>query len=277
MGGFAHRMRHPFAAPSWFPNARNRRLRRVLAAWWGMIDTAIECGRADSARDQVLLGKLLHRLDGSQPDRLTRRELREELATWILTGIDTVANTLSWTLYLLAGDERWRRTLSDELRRIPRPEVMMPAKLERSSGLGGVLREAMRLYPQAYIIGRKAVGPFELDGHRFGSGTTVILNQWSMGRDPRWFDDPDRFDPARWRDDLASRLPRGVFFPFGAGPRICAGRGAAMRELPLILALLLSAFDIQRVDDRPVLPSPSLTLPPAGVIPCRFRRREGTG
>ncbi len=277
MADFAHRMRHPFSGPSWLPTARNRRLRRALAAWWRMIEEAMARDRHGPAPDQALLAQLQRRLEAAGGDRLKRGELRDELATWILTGIDTVANTLSWAMYLLAADKPMRTTLFHELRQTSRAEFSRGAELQCTSGLDGVLREAMRLYPQAYIIGRKAVRAFELDGHGFGAGTTVVLNQWSISRDARWFDDPERFAPARWRQGLASRLPRGAFFPFGAGPRICAGRGAAMRELPLILGLLLRGFDIERADNRPVLPRPSLTLPPAGPIPCHFRRRAGTG
>jgi cytochrome P450 len=120
----------------------------------------------------------------------------------------------------------------------------------------------MRLYPQAFLIGRKAIEPFRIDDYEFPKRTTVILNQWSIGRDPRWFDDPDDFDPDRWIGDWEARLPSRAYFPYGGGARICMGRSLARLELPLVLAMLVQRFRFALTADAEVRPRPSLTLRP---------------
>jgi cytochrome P450 len=131
----------------------------------------------------------------------------------------------------------------------------------------------MRLYPQAYIIGRKALAPFMMADFTFPQGTTVILNQWFIGRDVQWFADPLKFDPDRWNDSGADPPPKFAYFPFGGGPRFCAGRTLATMEMPLVLATLAQRFDFQMASKEAAPPNPTLTLRPAPGMRARFVRR----
>jgi cytochrome P450 len=120
----------------------------------------------------------------------------------------------------------------------------------------------MRLYPAAYMMGRQAVAPCELGGYRLPAGATVLMGQWLMHRDPRWFDEPERFLPDRWADGLARRLPKFAYFPFGGGPRVCIGNSFAMMEVCLILATIARRCRFALVPGQVVRPVPSITLAP---------------
>jgi cytochrome P450 len=93
-------------------------------------------------------------------------------------------------------------------------------------------------------------------------------------RDPRYFEEPLAFRPERWADDLARRLPRYAYFPFGGGPRICIGNSFAQMEAMLILATIARRFHLERATAEPVVPEPTITLRPRGGVPMIVRVRK---
>ena len=136
--------------------------------------------------------------------------------------------------------------------------------------------EVMRLYPAAYMMGRQAVAACDLGGYRLPAGATVLMSQWIMHRDPRLFDDPERFDPDRWADGLGQRLPQFAYFPFGGGPRVCIGNCFAMMEAVLVLATLAQRGRFTLLPGRRCAP-PDITLKPERGIRTRLHpstRRE---
>jgi len=137
------------------------------------------------------------------------------------------------------------------------------------------IKESMRLYPPAWGIGRRAIRDFELNGYRIPAGANVFLLQWVTHRDPRFFPDPERFDPERWRDDpiRRGRLPRFAYFPFGGGPRVCIGAGFAMMEATLLLATLAQRFRLSLLPGARVTPFFSITLRPKHGLKMLLQRR----
>src|SRR5262249_8551597 len=113
----------------------------------------------------------------------------------------------------------------------------------------------------------------EVAGYRVPRGTQLWLTQWIVHRDGRWFPEPDAFRPERWENDLARRLPRCAYFPFGDGPRICIGSNFAMMEAVLILAAVVQRFRLALVSDRPLELEPTVTLRPKNGIPMRIEER----
>ena len=104
-----------------------------------------------------------------------------------------------------------------------------------------VVKEAMRLYPPAWVTGRGVSREFELDGHAVPVGTQIVMSQWLVHRDPRWFPNPEVFDPDRFEPEVARERPRFAYFPFGGGPRVCIGNHFAMMEATLMLAMTVRA------------------------------------
>jgi cytochrome P450 len=269
MAYYTARLHSPLSAPLWVPTSLNRRTRAAMALWQRSIDDRICRVRDSSDAADHLLGRLSLRAYASG---MSRRQLRDELATWLLTGSETTANTLAWTCYLLARHPEQHDRLLGDLSAAARDGVP-PHDVVRVKRLGWVLAESMRLYPQAYLIGRKAKASFALDGRTFPRSTTVILNQWSIGRDPRWFERPLTFDPERWSGDLTGRLPPFAYFPFGGGARACLGRSLAAVELPLLLGALVQRFRFHLLAGADVRPIPSLTLRPQFATGALVARR----
>ena len=136
-----------------------------------------------------------------------------------------------------------------------------------------VVKEAMRLYPPAWVIGRQAAADCEIGGQRVVKGTSLIMSQWLKHRDARQFPDPEKFLPERWTGEFVKQLPKFAYFPFGGGPRVCIGSAFAMMEAVLVLATLAQKFRLTCAADYRVVPWPSITLQPRGGVHLRIERR----
>jgi cytochrome P450 len=136
-----------------------------------------------------------------------------------------------------------------------------------------VVTEAMRLYPPAYGLGRQAERATEIAGHAVAAGDILIAPTWVVHRDARWFEEPAAFRPERWAGDLAQRLPRFAYFPFGGGPRQCIGNSFAQMEAVLILAAIASRFRLDLIPGQRIVPTPYITLRPTPGVRMRVARR----
>ena len=139
-----------------------------------------------------------------------------------------------------------------------------------------VVKEAMRLYPPAWGVGRRAIADCEIGGYRVPAGSNVFILQWITQRDPRFFPDPERFDPERWREDpvRSGKIPRFAYLPFGGGPRVCVGASFAMMEAILLLAMIQQRYHLELVPDHPVEVFASVTLRPKHGIRMIVKHRE---
>src|SRR6185436_17400626 len=135
------------------------------------------------------------------------------------------------------------------------------ADLPELAGLERVVNEALRLYPPAWAMDRVAEEDLELGGFRIPKGWDIWMLPWVVHRDPRFWPNPDRFDPDRWASEDIKKLPRFAFFPFGGGPRICIGHAFAMMEAELVLATMLPRFTFHPIGPAPT-PDPGFTLRP---------------
>jgi len=151
-----------------------------------------------------------------------------------------------------------------------------PSDLPKLSFTDKVIREAMRLYPPAWRIGRTTSEPLEIANYVLPAAANIVLSQWVTHRDPRWFPDPERFSPDRWEEKSASQLPRFAFFPFGGGPRVCIGAGFAMMEATLLLASIGQRYKLRLVPDQQIEPLPSITLRPKNGIRVQLQERQAS-
>ena len=269
---FLARFQSLLPLPEWVPTPRNLRLRRAVGRLNAIVYRFIAQRRKSGEQRGDLLSLLLAARDedGSHMDD---QQLRDEAMTLFLAGHDTTALALSWTWYLLAQTPEVDAKLADELRQVLGDRPPSLADLPRLHYTEQVIREAMRLYPPAYAIGREARAACELGGYHVPAGQTILMCQWVTHRDPRYFANPEKFDPDRWEGDLASRLPKYAYFPFGGGPRVCVGSTFAMIEAVLVLAAIARRFRVERADNEPVRPRPSITLRPERGIRMRIHRR----
>lgn len=218
-----------------------------------------------------LLGMLMEVEDADDGSRMTDRQLRDEVSTLMLAGHETTANTLSWTWMLIGEYPNVRAKLDRELKTVLQGNAPTFADLKRLPYTTKIIKESMRLYPPATDVSRQATQDCEIGGYIIPKGTTLISSQWVMHRDPRYFADSDVFNPDRWSDDFEKSLPRGVYFPFGDGPRVCIGKSFAMMEAVLILATVAQSFQLELAPDRIVEKQASITLRPKTGIQVVLR------
>ena len=197
--------------------------------------------------------------DGS---RMTDRQLRDEVMTFLLAGHETTALSLSWAWFLLSENPEAENKLHHELARVLDGKNPSFEDLPRLCYTEAVVKESVRLYPPAWSLARTAAEDFEIGGYLVPAGSNVVMSQWIMHRDPRFFPSPEQFDPGRWFEEHTQRLLRFAYFPFGGGPRYCVGASFAMMEATLLLAAIAQRFRLRMVPGHKVVPVPSITLRP---------------
>lgn len=200
-------------------------------------------------------------------------QLRDEAMTIFLAGHETTANALTWTWHLLSQHPDVETRLHEELDRVLDGRPPGVADLPRLRYTEMVLSEAMRLYPPAWVVGRRAIVEHELAGYRIPAGSILLLSQWVTHRDARFFPDPLRFDPLRFTPEASAARPKFAYFPFGGGPRVCIGEGFAWMEGVLLLATIARRWRFSRTDGAPVTPAAMITLRPKGGLPMRIEER----
>jgi cytochrome P450 len=248
--------------PEVLPTPANRRFHRAVAQLDDIVYGIIRRRREAGGGAGDLLSMLMEARDEVTGEQMSDEHLRDEALTILLAGHETSAIALSWTFYLLCRHHEVYGKLLAEL-----SEVLggRPATVEDLPLLGYtdmVVKESMRLYPPAWGIGREAVGDSEIGGYDVPSGTQLVISPWVMHRDPRYFEDPETFDPDRWAGDAAGRLPKYAYFPFGGGPRLCIGQSFARMEVVLVLATIAQKFEFGLAEGREIKPRPSITLRP---------------
>lgn len=273
MEDFSRRRTRLFSLPEFIPTPARRRTSRAIARLDGIVYGIIANRRASGEDRGDLLSILLHAQDADDGSRMTDRQVRDEVMTLFLAGHETTAVALSWTLYLLAQHPGIEARLASELGSVLGGRLPTVADLPRLRYAEMVVTESMRLYPPAYTVTRRVVEPCEVGGYRLEPETTLVMSQWVVQRDARWFEKPEAFWPGRWENDLAKRLPRYAYFPFGGGPRLCIGNTFAMMEATLLLATITQRFRFTVVPGESVRPMLSVTLRPANGIRLVLARR----
>ena len=258
--------------PMWVPTPRNLRARLGIRRIERIIYRIIAQKRAEASDTGDLLSMLLAVQD-EDGSRMTDKQLRDETITLFLAGHETTANALSWTIWLLAQNPAAEKKFLDELAGVLNGRAPSVEDMPKLTYTANILTESMRLYPPAWGMARLVKEEVEVAGYKLVPGNGVACAQWVVHRDARWFDEPKRFLPERWEGDLAKRLPRFAYFPFGGGPRQCIGNSFALMEATLILATIAQKFRFKLVEGHPVKPLASITLRPQRGIRAALEAR----
>jgi cytochrome P450 len=240
------------------PLAAIRRSKAARARLDALIYKMVQHRRGGSQRRGDVLSMLIeaHEDEGA----LTDQEIRDEVMTLLLAGHETTANALMWTWYLLSQSPGARERLHREVDGVLGGRLPDAGDVAALPFTTAVATESMRLFPPAWTIGRRALEAVEIGGYQVPAGALVFMSQWTMHRDARYYEQPERFVPERWTPALKAALPKHAYFPFGGGTRQCIGESFAWMELALVIATVSREWELALVPGHPVVPRPLLTL-----------------
>lgn len=237
---------------------RSRAARETLDA---IIFRLIAERRASPGDRGDLLSMLLAARDEENEGRgMTDPQVRDEAMTIFLAGHETTANALTWTWYLLSRAPEVEARLHQEVDGVLCGRLPTMADIPSLRFVEQVATESMRLYPPAWMIGRRALRDYPIRDYVLPAGTIVVMSPYVVQRDARYFSEPDRFMPDRWTPEFKAALPPFAYLPFGGGSRRCIGESFAWMELVLVLSTIAQRWRLRLVPGHPVVPQPVVTL-----------------
>jgi len=256
----------------WYPGKfKRRRSARTLRA---AVATILARRRAAGLEGDDLLARLARARDPETGEPMSEKQLIDNLVTFLAAGHETTAKALTWTLYLLARAPEWQERILAEIDAVVGREPVSAEHLERLPVTRAVLKEAMRLYPPAPIMTRLAAQDMTLGPATIKAGTLIVIPIFAVHRHRKLWEDPDRFDPARFTPEREAKYARTQFMPFGFGPRTCIGGTFAMMEGGAILATLVRRARFEWDGVHAPEPISRVTLRPKGGMPLKVWLRE---
>ncbi len=248
------------------PTANHRHFNRAAREIDEIVFRIIAERRAKPSDHGDLLSMLLAAHDEDDGSQMNDRQLRDEVMTIFLAGHETTALTLSWAWYLLAQYPDVEQKFHEELAEVLNGNSPTVDDMPRLKYTEKIAKESMRLYPPAFGLGREAIETCEIGGFRVPAKAQVFMFQWAVQRDARFFEEPERFNPDRWTEEMTATLPKYAYFPFGGGPRACIGNYFAMMEIVLLLATIGQKFRLPLAHAAKVELYPAMSLRPKGGI-----------
>lgn len=227
--------------PAWLPRPGRRRMRIWESRLRGAVTDMIRQRRAATGDRDNLFTRLVGAVNPETGETMPEEQLVDNLLTFLLAGHQTIAMTLTWTLYLISRAPEWEARLLEEIRRVVPSGPVTGEHIEKLVTVQQVLKESMRLYPPIPMMSRQAARDVDLAGQPIKAGTLVGLPIYAIHRHHKLWDDPDRFDPSRFSSAREAGYSRYQFIPFGVGPRVCVGAAFALVETTAMLAMLVRA------------------------------------
>jgi len=250
----------------------DRIVRRIIAERRAEMETHAAGGPDAAPARSDLVTMLLAARDPENPDAagMSDEQIRDEAMTIFLAGHETTANAMAWTWHLLAAAPEVESRLHRELRDVLGGRTPTAADVPRLEWTRAVVAETMRLWPPAWTVGRRALEMHTLGGYRIPQDSMVVVSQYVVHRDPRWWPNPDAFAPERWLEPAPDR-PKYAYFPFGGGSRICIGESFAWTEAILLVATIAQRWRFRAEPGPGPTPEARITLRPKNL----FMRAEG--
>ena len=188
------------------------------------------------------------------------RQVRDEALTLFLAGHETTANALTWTWYLLSQNPAAEAKFHAEIDRVLEGRAPAVGDLPDLKYVEMVFAESMRLYPPAWGIGRRPIQEYRIGDYAVPPEWMVMMSPYVVHRDPRWYAEPEKFDPDRWLPENVAARPKFSYFPFGGGARVCIGERFAWMEGVLLLTVLGQRWRLRLVPGHPVETRALITL-----------------
>jgi cytochrome P450 len=254
------RSQQMWAPPLNIPVPRNVEYNRAVKT----LDETIYPLIADARRTPKddLLGMILAMRDADTGEGISDQQARDEVVTLFFAGHETTAATMTWAFHLLSRHPDVEERVRAELQTVLGGRLPAFSDLQKLTYTQQVIHEVLRLYPSAYLFAREAVAEDVIDGYPIPPNVLIFITPYITHRDPKYYPDPERFNPDRFAPEQVASRPRHHYFPFGEGPHVCIGNNFALMEMQLILALALQRFRLKEVPNQPVAIQPEATLRP---------------
>lgn len=268
-------MEHVFFSPlpEWMPSRIGWRYRTAMQRIDAIVHRAIHARRSRPTDAEDLLSLLL-RAKYDDGTGMTDEQVRDEAVTLFITGYETIGEALTWTSYLLSQHPHIEAKFFAEVDEVLGGRVPSVDDLPRLAYSGMVLAESMRLYPPTWIFIRMTLQEDKLpSGATIPAGSKIYLCQYVMHRHPRYFPDPERFDPERFTETAKKERPQFAYFPFGGGARVCIGEHFAKMEGTLVMAMIAQRYKLALIPGQTIVPEPKMTLRPRNGIRMRVEQR----
>jgi len=265
--------------PGWIPTPGNRRKQRAIDTLDRFIRAAIRERRATREDKGDLLSMLLLALDdeGDQSG-MTDEQARDEAVTMFNAGHDSTAAGLAWTWVAATEPTDVQARLAAEAQQVLGSRAATFEDLPRLAYTARVVQETLRRDPPVWaIFAREAIHNTELGGYVIPRGAWVYIFPYLLHHNPKFFPNPETFDPDRFSPERKEQIPQHAYLPFGAGPHVCIGNQFALMEMTLIVATVMQGWTVERAPQQgPVEPEPLLSLRPKGGLQVILRRRENS-
>jgi cytochrome P450 len=257
-----------------FQRAKARQFEQARFILRQAVEYVINERRRHPSHSADLLSMLMDARDEETGERMTDEQLRVEVTTFLLAGQETTSLALTWTWYLLSQHPAVRQRLEHELDTVLAGRAPEYSDLAQLPYTRMVIDEALRLYPPAWGLSRQALADDTLGGFRLPRGWLVFVIPYVLHRLPKYWKDPETFDPERFSPECSADRPKFVYLPFGAGPRQCIGNQFALIEAQLSVATLAQRYRMQLVKGHRVEPWPLITLRPRFGMPMIIETRQ---
>ena len=267
------RFDNPFYPPLSVPTPRNLRTRAAIRAVDEEVFAIISHRRANSEVKDDLLAMLMEARDEEDGTGMDNHQLRDEVLIMFAAGHETTANAMAWAFYEIQRRPEIQEKLRAELDEVLCGCAPTASDLPRLVYTRMIVEEALRLYPPVFVTNRQAVKEDVVSGYHIPAGALISLSPFSIHRDPRYWNDPETFNPEHFSPESTHKRPRFAYFPFGGGPRQCIGKDFALYEAVVVLAMAAQRFDWRLAPGAQVRPRTSVTYRPTEV-PLVMKERK---
>ncbi len=273
LDGVGRRARDPLGLIGKLPTATNREFTAAITRLREVVERIVATYRRSGADHGDVVSMLLLARDSETGEGLTDGQVRDEVITMLAAGTDTTANTIAWVLHVLGGRPDLRQRMEAEVDEVLGGRPVTLADLPKLETIRRLISEALRLYPQAWMLTRRTKVATSLGDVELDAGTSVLLPLYALHRDPAVHADPGRFDPDRWAPDRTTDGVKPSFLPFGAGRHQCIGEAFAWAEATVVLAHLAQRWRLEPAPGERVEINSLSTLKPTH-LPMIVRRRH---
>lgn len=268
------RIKAPIPIPIWFPLPHIRREKNSYEAIKNVVADIIEKRRKSNERYDDLLAMLMEVEDADTGEKMSNQQIQDEVITIFLAGHETTAVALSWLVHCLDENPEVVDKILEEEKRVLNGSFPTVENLRMLEYTKMVIDETLRLYPPVWVIGRHSLDQDEIGGYDIPANTNLLIPLYYMHRDPKHWDNPEKFIPQRFSKEKLKGRHKFVYFPFGGGPRLCIGNNFALMEMQVIVPMIVRAFKMTKPKGFTFKKEPLITMRPNPHMKMVLTKRE---